>query len=80
MIKKEDYIKLKKEIKCYCKKHITDLCDTVGLNDLEKNLVMYLYENKTTQKACMDFSISYITYNSTLKTALSKIWDYKNTL
>ena len=79
MLDKKTYLDLKKEVKCLCRKNIIILCDEMGLNEEERQLLMYFYDGKTKVQTCMDLCISPTYYHNHMKILFTKINDYKNT-
>ena len=79
MLSREQYLSLKREIRCFCRKHIKDLCCEMELNNFKKELLMRFYDKEKVQKTCMDLGLSQPTYTLNMKILLSKIYDYKNT-
>lgn len=80
MINKKDYLSLKKEIRCMCRKNVLKLCDDMELTDTERKILIDFYDNETLVSTCIDLNISNHTYNTKIKILFSKIKDYKNTL
>lgn len=80
MIDKNTYLNLKREIKHLCRKNVIALCDDMGLNEKERELLLCFYDDKTIVQTCMELGISSMYYNRHLKLIFSKINDYKNTL
>lgn len=76
---KENYHKIKRQIKCLCKSNFLNLCNEVGLNDYEKDLLLSYYNGKTQVQTCIDMNISLNTYTNHLRIIINKIYDYKNT-
>lgn len=79
MISREEYLALKREIKFWCRKNITKLCNEMELNDEERKFLMYFYDGKTRVQTCMELCVSATYYNNKMKIIFSKIKDYKNT-
>lgn len=79
MIGREEYLALKREIKCLCRVNVVKLCEDMDLNTEEKELLLSFYDGKTRTKVCYEMSISNTYYNDHMKLLFSKIKDYKNT-
>lgn len=79
MLDKREYLNLKKEIKCLCRKNVIDLCDKMELNQEERDMLMYFYDGKTRARTCIDLCISSTYYSEHMKILFNKINDYKNT-
>jgi len=80
MIDKNTYLQLKKEIRCYPCNHVLDLCDSMKLNEYEKQLLMNFYNKEKVVHTCMDMGMTSMTYTKHLKEILTKFYNYKNTL
>lgn len=78
MITKDEYHKLKAEIKLLSKPEIKKLCEDMELTDYEKSLLMSSYNGESVVKICMEHYISNYTYNIDIKTIYTKIKNYLN--
>ena len=47
MIKRADYFKIKHDIREMCKDTVLELCERVGLNEYETNLVIHINKDDT---------------------------------
>ena len=79
MIGKQEYLQLKREIKCLCRANVVKLCDDMELNTEDKELLMAFYDGKTRTRICYDMAISRTYYRDHMRVLFSKIYDYKNT-
>lgn len=79
MINKEDYIRLKRDIRCMCYTNIVKLCDNMNLNNEERTLLLKYYNGDTRTKICYDMNISAKYYTTHIKVLFSKINDYLKT-
>lgn len=79
MIDKKTYLQMKKDLKCLCRRDLSELCDEMELNDFEKKLLLKFYNGDKVPKICMDLCISQGMFTIYLKTVFSKIHHYKNT-
>lgn len=80
MIDKKEYLSLKKEIKCMCRKNVLKLCDDMEITDIERKILLDFYNDETAISTCIDLAISNKTYTTKMRVLFSKIKDYKNTL
>ncbi len=80
MLNKREYLNLKKEIKCLCRKNVLKLCEDMELNEEEKEILLYFYDGKSRARTCIDLCISSTYYSEHMKILFNKIHDYKNTL
>lgn len=79
MISKEDYIRLKRDIRCMCYSSIEELCNNAKLNEEEKELLLHFYNKDTRTEVCLKMCISVKYYTSHMKMLFSKIKDYLKT-
>jgi hypothetical protein len=79
MLDRREYLNLKKEIKCLCRKNVVTLCDEMELNEEERNLLLYFYDGKSRIETSIDLHISIEYYTEHMKILFNKIYDYKNT-
>lgn len=79
MLNKKEYLQLKKDIKCFCRKNVVKLCDEMEISDIERTLLMDYYDGEMVQHTCMELGITAPTYNKYMRVLFSKINDYKNT-
>lgn len=79
MIDKNTYTKLKNEIRCYPCNYVLELCDSMKLNNDERQLLMDFYNKKKVVHTCMEIGMSTMTYTRHLKEILTKYYNYKNT-
>lgn len=69
---------LSRRLKCYCKPSIVSLCDSVGLTEMEKAiLLMYYCDHKPNDFIAHEMNMSRSSYYSKKRIALGKILDYK---
>lgn len=76
MIKRTDYFKIKHDIREMCKDTVLELCDKVGLNEYETNLVIHI--NKDDTRVCTALNMGTCTskISKDLKRVIAKINDY----
>lgn len=79
MLDRTEYLNLKKEIKSLCRKNVVALCDEMGLNEEERNLLLYFYDGKSRIETSIDLHVSIEYYSQHMKMLFNKIYDYKNT-
>jgi hypothetical protein len=79
MLDRTEYLNLKKEIKCLCRNNVVALCDEMGLNEEERNLLLYFYDGKSRIETSIDLHVSIEYYSQHMKMLFNKIYDYKNT-
>lgn len=79
MLDRREYLNLKKEIKSLCRKNVVALCDEMGLNEEERNLLLYFYDGKSRIETSIDLHVSIEYYSQHMKMLFNKIYDYKNT-
>lgn len=80
MLDKNEYLQMKRDIKCLCRKNLIKLCDDMELNELERTMLIDFYDSQMIQYTCIKLCITAPTYNKYMKTLFCKIKDYKNTL
>lgn len=80
MIDKSTYHVLKRQIRCFCRNNVEELCKNMELTEYEINLIMKYYDKVSRVQTCMDLGISTTTYSNDMKILFSKIYNYKNTL
>ena len=79
MIDKKLYLQLKRDIRCFCRQNIVKLCDDMELTEMERQLLLDYYDNKSVVQTSMELCISQKTYSRYMRVLFSKIYDYKNT-
>lgn len=79
MIDKSTYHVLKRQIRCFCRSNVEELCKNMELTEYEINLLMNYYDKISRVQTCMDMGISTTTYSNDMKILFSKIYNYKNT-
>lgn len=79
MIDKSTYHVLKRQIRCFCRNNVEELCKNMELTEYEINLIMKYYDKVSIVQTCMDLGISTTTYSNDMKILFSKIYNYKNT-
>ena len=79
MLNKKEYLNLKKEIKCLCRKNVIKLCDEMNLNKEERILLLSFYDGKSRIETSLDLHVSIEYYTEHMKVLFNKIYDYKNT-
>lgn len=57
IINKKDYILIKNYVKSLCLDNVKDLCNKVGLNEYETNLMVYTNQNETRVYAAMQLGV-----------------------
>ena len=80
MLEKKEYLPMKRDIKCLCRKNLIKLCDDMELNETERTMLIDFYDGQMIQYTCMNLCITAPTYNKYMRTLFCKIKDYKNTL
>lgn len=80
MLDKKEYLQMKRDIKCLCRKNLIKLCDDMELNETERTMLIDFYDGQMIQYTCMNLCITAPTYNKYMRTLFCKIKDYKNTL
>ena len=76
MIDKNNYLKLKKYLKCLSKPQIQDLINELNLNEEEVDLLLSWYSGDTRIKMSLDHFISPDTCTTYFKIILSKVYNY----
>lgn len=80
MLDKNTYLGMKRQVRCSCRPTIATLCESMGLSDYEKTLLLDFYDGKLRIQTCMEQGVSEKKYSKDLKKVFCKINDYyKNT-
>lgn len=77
MLAKQEFIKMKKEIKEMCLPNVIDLCEKVGLTEYEKSILICVNQNMSRVATAFKLSSSEWLISTTLRTILTKIKDYR---
>ena len=75
-MRKDEYLKLRKYIKSLCIDSVIELCDKVGLDDFEKNLIIHLNKNYTRVYTSMTLGICESAVSKKKHKILARIKDY----
>lgn len=78
MINKDNYRKTKIYIKNLSRPQVKELCDNLEFNDLERNILMGVYDGDLVVKICMNNFICEATYAKYVKIVFSKVYNYLN--
>ena len=76
MINKTDYLKIRKYIQSICLDNLRELCEKVGLNEYESNLLIYTNKNETRVYTAMKLGVCESTVSKTKNKIFRKIKDY----
>ena len=72
MIKRADYFKIKHDIREMCKDTALELCERVGLNEYETNLVIHINKDDTRVSTALNMARAPQKYQKTQSVLLLK--------
>lgn len=75
-MKKIDFCNMKRHIKAMCRDNVLDLCDKVGLNEYETNLILNINKNNTRIYTAMQLGVCESKVSKDNRKVITKIYDH----
>lgn len=75
-MKRIEYFKTKKYIKSLCKDSVIELCETVGLNEYETQLILHINRDSTRVHTAMSVGVCESKISKDNKKIMTKIFDH----